>query len=65
MKDHEAVLKGLGKLIRLDARWEQEDIQRELAAEDHDNHIDSYDIYPDPLCRHCKDDGYLDDWNEE
>lgn len=61
MKENEAVLKGLEKLIRR----REEDILRELAAEDHDNHIDSYDIYPDPLCRHCKDDGYLDDWNEE
>ena len=61
MKENEVVLKGLAKLIR----QREEDILRDLAAEDHDNHIDSYDIYPDPLCRHCKDDGYLDDWNEE
>jgi len=54
------VIAGLEKAIAFDRRLARERAIEDMATKEHDEHDDGYDINPDPACRLCREDGFLD-----
>ena len=55
----ELVRAGLERAMKWDRQKRIRRIQEDEATAEHDKHDDGYDIYPDPYCRICREDGLL------